>query len=341
MPDDPSTWAGRTVTDRHGERIGELEEVYYGAHTRAPEWIVVASAFVPLAGARIDRDEIRLAYEKAEVVAAPKLGADRGLSAQLEAAIYRHYGLRDLEARVRSREPEREAGGEREPSRASAARKGDGSRAPSGSPESKPFYLTSEFLVFVVTAVALAVAAVAAGVFGAPSAWLLVAAVAAAYIVSRGTTKSGTARTAGTGADEARATPTPKRTDAGETMTVSEERLYLDKQARPRERVRVTKDVVVEEVTVTVPVRREELRIERVPVADDEPLSASVELGAPAPGYEITLMHEVPVVDKRVVPRERVRLEKDVVTDQQQISAELRREEVDVQREPAPPAENP
>jgi stress response protein YsnF len=45
------------------------------------------------------------------------------------------------------------------------------------------------------------------------------------------------------------------------------------------------------------------------------------------------LHEEQLVVDKRVVPKERVRLAKDTITDEQQISEQVRKEQIDVDRE--------
>jgi hypothetical protein len=56
--------------------------------------------------------------------------------------------------------------------------------------ETKPFFLTSEFWVGVLTVVTLLIATTAKN-YDAPRAWTLVTVVAAAYIVSRGLAKSG------------------------------------------------------------------------------------------------------------------------------------------------------
>ena len=58
-------------------------------------------------------------------------------------------------------------------------------------------------------------------------------------------------------------------------MTRSEERLRVSTERYAAKRVRVVKYVVTEEVTVTVPVRREEIRIEEVPLDADGPAVAS------------------------------------------------------------------
>ena len=44
----------------------------------------------------------------------------------------------------------------------------------------------------------------------------------------------------------------------------------------------------------------------------------------------MTLSEEVPVVEKQAVPKERIRLDKDVTTDEAQVSEDVRREEIDV-----------
>ena len=46
---------------------------------------------------------------------------------------------------------------------------------------------------------------------------------------------------------------------------------------------------------------------------------------------EVVLYEEVPVVEKRVVPRERVRLSKDTVTEQVGVTGEVRREQIEVE----------
>ncbi len=58
--------------------------------------------------------------------------------------------------------------------------------------ETKPFFMTSEFLAFVIGAAAILIAAAVADNFDAPRAWLYASIIAAAYIVSRGIAKAGT-----------------------------------------------------------------------------------------------------------------------------------------------------
>ncbi|WP_170977943.1 DUF2382 domain-containing protein [Blastococcus sp. CCUG 61487] len=103
--------------------------------------------------------------------------------------------------------------------------------------------------------------------------------------------------------------------------------------------MRVVRYVVTEEVQVTVPVRREEIRIEELPLdapAADDTASALVEEGdalVPRPAAEglpeeIVLHAERPVVLVEVVPVERVRLRTEVVGGTAEVTGAGQREQV-------------
>jgi hypothetical protein len=64
----------------------------------------------------------------------------------------------------------------------------------SRTPETKEFFRSSEFFVWGLTAFLVLVAALFSGALNATRAWTLVAVLSAAYIVSRGISKAGTAR---------------------------------------------------------------------------------------------------------------------------------------------------
>ena len=130
----------------------------------------------------------------------------------------------------------------------------------------------------------------------------------------------------------------PVEDEAGAELTLSEEQLVVDAVPRAAERVRVRKEVVTEDVTVTVTVRREELVIEREPL--DEPAAEIAWADGDAPAaagsgaVEFVLHAEEPVVTKRVVPVERVRVQRDVVVEERRISDEVRKERLDVEQTP-------
>jgi uncharacterized protein (TIGR02271 family) len=115
-----------------------------------------------------------------------------------------------------------------------------------------------------------------------------------------------------------------------DAMTRSEEELRVGTTRRERGRVRLRKYVTTEQVTKTVPVQREEVRVEREPITD-----ANVDAAMSGPEiseeeHEVVLHEEEPVVEKRAVPRERVRLDTDTVTEERQIGEEVRKEQIEV-----------
>jgi uncharacterized protein (TIGR02271 family) len=117
---------------------------------------------------------------------------------------------------------------------------------------------------------------------------------------------------------------------SGDAMTRSEEELRVGTSERESGRARLRKYVETEQVSETVPVRREEVRVEREPITDanrDEAL-AGQEIGEDE--HEVVLHEEEPVVEKRTVPKERVRLKTDTVTEEREVSDEVRRERIDV-----------
>jgi uncharacterized protein (TIGR02271 family) len=120
---------------------------------------------------------------------------------------------------------------------------------------------------------------------------------------------------------EPAAEPTEPVTETDEAMTRSEEELAVGKRTRERGRVRLRKYVVTEEVTQTVPVRREEVRIEREPITEGNVEEATSGPAISEAEHEVVLHEEEPVIEKRVVPKERVRLAKEAMTDEEQVSA--------------------
>ena len=115
-----------------------------------------------------------------------------------------------------------------------------------------------------------------------------------------------------------------------EAMTRSEEELRVGTETRERGRVRLRKYVTTEEVTQTVPVQREEVRVEREPVTDADLDAATSGPELTESEHEVVLHEERPVVDKQVVPRERVRLDTDTVTEERQVGEEVRKEQIEV-----------
>ncbi|KRE43004.1 PRC and DUF2382 domain-containing protein [Knoellia sp. Soil729] len=128
--------------------------------------------------------------------------------------------------------------------------------------------------------------------------------------------------------DEGHDTSGPNTDDA---MTLSEEQLKVGTERRETGRARLRKYVTTETETVNVPVTREEVRIEREPITDANRGSATSGPDISEEEHEITLHEERPVVDTEAVPVERVRLETDQVTDEEQVSGEVRKEHIEAE----------
>ena len=115
-----------------------------------------------------------------------------------------------------------------------------------------------------------------------------------------------------------------------DAMTRSEEELRVGTTQREAGRARLRKYVVTEDVQQTVPVRREEVRVEREPITDANVGDATEGPAISEEEHEVTLHAEEPVVEKRAVPKERVRLDKDTVQEERQVSETLAKEEIEV-----------
>ena len=79
-----------------------------------------------------------------------------------------------------------------------------------------------------------------------------------------------------------------------------------------------------------VAVRRERVRVEQEPITD-----ANIDRATDGPAiseeeHEVVLHEEEVVTEKPTVPKERVRLDTDVATEEQQVSDQVRKERIDV-----------
>jgi stress response protein YsnF len=131
-------------------------------------------------------------------------------------------------------------------------------------------------------------------------------------------------------------------------MTRSEEQLRVGTERVATTRARLVKYVVTEDVQITVPIRREEIRVEQVPVdaEDGDWAGESLEVPAGTPAAattasgglpdEIILHTERPVVTVEVVPVERVRLRTELVQGQETVTEQVQREQIAVDRHAVP-----
>jgi uncharacterized protein (TIGR02271 family) len=131
------------------------------------------------------------------------------------------------------------------------------------------------------------------------------------------------ARTSDTGYD----TSDPTTDDA---MTRSEERLRAGTERVEAGRARLRKYVVTEQQQVSVPVTREEVRVEREPITDGNVGQAMAGPALSEEEHEVVLKEERPVVTTEAVPVERVRLGKHTVESEETVRADVRKERIEV-----------
>jgi uncharacterized protein YrrD len=100
IAEDIKQWRGEDVIDRTGEKLGKLDEVYYDTETDQPDFAAVKSGLigkhvtlVPLAGASVGHDFVRVNVSKDQVKNAPSFDPEAELSADDEASSYGYYGL--------------------------------------------------------------------------------------------------------------------------------------------------------------------------------------------------------------------------------------------------------
>lgn len=116
-----------------------------------------------------------------------------------------------------------------------------------------------------------------------------------------------------------------------DAMTRSEERVDVGTQTRESGRARLRKYVVTENVTQTVPVRKEKAVLEREPVTDANVDDATDGPEITEAEHEVVLHEEVPVVQKSVQAVERVRLGTEDVQGEETVSEEVRKEQIEVE----------
>ena len=114
-------------------------------------------------------------------------------------------------------------------------------------------------------------------------------------------------------------------------MTRSEEQLRVGTERREAGKARMRKYVVTENVTQTVPVSHEEVRVEREAITDANRGDAYDGPAISEEEHEVTLHAERPVVEKEAVPVERVRLDTETVTSNETVSADVRKEKIEVE----------
>ena len=304
--------AGKNMVGRGGEKLGKIDTLYADREDGEPTFATVhtglfgtKTSFVPLADATLSGDQVQVPYDKDTVNSAPKVDPDAELSPEEEESLYSHYGL--------SAGYSGASGG----GTAGTTTVGGGGGTAAGTTTASSSSSSSGESPYDV----------GVGSTGDTG-----------PVAERDTSSTGTgASFAGAGASTSRGDErgTVGRDTSGPTtddaMTRSEERLRVGTEQRETGRARLRKFIVTETETHTVPVSREEVRVEREPITDANAGQAYDGPALSEEEHEVVLTEQRATVDKETVPVERVRLDKDVVTEQQQVSEEVRKEQIEVE----------
>ena len=94
-------WRGLNVVDPDNHKIGTLEAIYVDTGTDEPSFATVTTGiigrhkltFVPLAGATVSPDHLKVTYDKGIVKDAFSIDTDGELAAADEPEVFKHYGL--------------------------------------------------------------------------------------------------------------------------------------------------------------------------------------------------------------------------------------------------------
>lgn len=116
---------------------------------------------------------------------------------------------------------------------------------------------------------------------------------------------------------------------ADDAMTRSEEQMHVGAERYEAGRARLHKYVVTEEVQQTVPVRHEEVRVEREPITDANRDAATAGPDISEAEHEVTLHAERPVTQVEAEPVERVRLTTDEQTEEETVTGKVRKERIE------------
>jgi uncharacterized protein (TIGR02271 family) len=116
---------------------------------------------------------------------------------------------------------------------------------------------------------------------------------------------------------------------AGKTVQVKEEQLKVHKQPVQTGEVTVRKEVHTEHKTVQVPVEKEEVVIDRRPVAGGKVSATDIKAGEQ---IRVAVREDQVHVEKQPVVKEEVTVGKRTVRDTEQVGATVRKEEVKVEK---------
>lgn len=115
-----------------------------------------------------------------------------------------------------------------------------------------------------------------------------------------------------------------------DAMTRSEEQLRVGTEKVQTGRARLRKYVTTEQVSMTVPVTKEHVTLDREPITDANRGDAMSGGDITEEEHEIVLTEERPVVTTETVPVERVRMGTETEQTQETVSGQVRKEQIEL-----------
>ncbi|MGW4814208.1 PRC and DUF2382 domain-containing protein [Kitasatospora cineracea] len=328
---DPRDLIGHKAVDRNGDKIGTVDEVYLDDATGEPEWAAVRTgifgrdAFVPLTTSEFSGEELRVPYDKSLIKESPDFGVGQHLSPAQELQLYRYYGL-DTGADAGS-------GPAAKPAAAAAAGTAGAAEAakehPRQEPASAPAAAAPDRDFGTVASSPSPAPAPAPTPAPTPAAAAAAPAAFTAAKPQQAQQAQPQPHSQSQSQPQSQPQPAPVEPTAPVEITCREERIDVSTEWHVVGTTRLRKYVTTEQVERRVPVVRERVRVERIPVSDAERAALSEQEIAEAV-EEVTLREERPVVRKYLAPIERVRLVVERYTEEEVVREELRREQVEV-----------
>ncbi len=353
---------GANVLSEDGEKIGSIGQVFVDNVDGRPSWVTVrtglfgmSESFVPLEGARTEGNDIVVPYSKDHVKDAPRIDADGPLEPAEEDRLYQHYQLdtgrtypeatTDTASsgpgpeRTGAAAEQRDTAPDRTAAPAEAGTPGDDTSASTEQRDTVPDRTAAPAAAAPTQQRETAApdrtgAPLAAGAAGYDTTTATEQRDTAAPDRTAAPTVAATAAASGAGgttaqrdtAAEDRA-QAPTAAGAGTTAQRDTERRDTGAAAATG-RGRLRKYVTTEEVTKTVPVQREEVRIEREPITEENRDEASNRPDTDGE-HDVILHEERIIVTKETVPVERVHIGTETVTENVTIKEKVRKEHID------------
>ncbi len=346
---------GSEAVDQANDRIGKVGQVYLDSESDRPVWVSVKSGLfgtsetlVPLDGADWDSKALHLAFSKDRVKDAPRVEPDAELSPDEQDRLYDYYGLGQggssqggsQDGTVAGGSATGDAGYGAQGTTAGSGTVQDGQaadysgtvsddEATRGTTAGDSTYSTGAVDDgSTITDTAAASGAAGAGYADADSLTDRDAGATSGTGAGYDSAATGSASTGAAAGSQGYDTSGPTTDDA---MTRSEERLNVGAQKVQTGRARLRKYIVTEQQTVTVPVTHDEVRVEREPITDANVGAAKDGPTLSEEEHEVVLTEERPVVEKETVPVERVRLSTEEVTENRQVTEDVRHEEIETE----------